>query len=198
MPQLSAEILSKFEEWYEEAYKRESIRENNAVNLATADENGRVSNRMVLLKNYDASGFVFYTNLQSRKGQQLQANPWASMCFYWEALSKQIRIEGQVKPVTDEEADAYFNSRPLKSRIGAWASKQSQPLESKAALLKEVAKQGTRFVTEEVPRPPYWSGFRIQPERLEFWQAGEFRIHDRVCYEWDDSLKKWRRMLLYP
>lgn len=198
MPELPLAALHQFTEWFNEAGDHKHVRENNAVNLATASAAGQVSNRMVLLKSYDKDGFVFYTNLESRKGGQLAENPHASMCFYWEALAKQIRIEGRVEPVTDAEADAYFNSRPLKSRIGAWASKQSRPLKSKDALLKEVAKQGIRFATETVPRPPYWSGFRLVPTRIEFWKAGEYRIHDRLCFEWDEAQEEWHKILLYP
>jgi pyridoxamine 5'-phosphate oxidase len=198
MPALAENILEKFDQWFAEAEHHPQIRENNAMNLATANREGYVTNRMVLLKEHDAQGFVFYTNLESRKGQHLLTNPRASLCFYWEPLSKQIRIEGQVQEVSAQEADAYFNSRPLKSRIGAWASKQSRPLQSKQALLKEVAKQGARFVTQEVPRPPYWSGFRLIPDRLEFWKAGEYRIHDRICFQWNEAQARWDESLLYP
>lgn len=185
-----------FAAWFAEAGAHKAIAEANAVCLATATPEGQPSARMVLMKDWDERGFVFFTNLESRKGGELAANPQVAMCFYWEPLSKQVRIEGRVEPVSAAEADAYFNSRPLKSRIGAWASKQSRPMESKNALLAEVAKQAARFVTEDVPRPPFWSGFRLVPERMEFWQKGEFRIHDRHCFTREGEA--WQHVLLYP
>lgn len=189
--------FSHFKNWFAEAEKNKAIKEANAVNIATSTASGRPSNRMVLMKGYDESGFVFFTNLTSKKGRQIEENPYASMCFYWEPLFRQVRIEGKLEPVSAQEADDYFNSRPLKSRIGAWASKQSQPLESKATLMKDVAKQATRFVTEDVPRPPFWSGFRLVPDYIEFWQKGEFRVHDRDCYI-KNSEGNWTHTLLYP
>ncbi len=185
-----------FDKWFNEAKSHKGVLEAEAMNIATATKDGAPSNRMVLLKDYDDRGFVFYTNLESRKGSQLQENPKASLCFYWEAMGRQVRIEGDITPVTSEEADAYFNSRHLKSRIGAWASKQSKPLKNRAELLKRVAEYGTKMATGKVERPPFWSGFRIVPNRMEFWQKGEYRIHDRTCYELKEG--KWESGLLYP
>lgn len=185
-----------FGAWFEEASAHPAIAEANAMCLATATPEGLPSARMVLMKEWDARGFVFFTNLESRKGQEIATNPHAALCFYWESLSKQVRIEGALAPVSVEEADAYFRSRPLKSRIGAWASKQSRPLENRAALLADVAKHAARFVAEDIPRPPFWSGFRLIPERMEFWQKGEFRIHDRHCFTREGE--GWRHALLYP
>lgn len=189
-----------FAKWFEEADDHKSIKEANAMNIATSTSEGKVSNRMVLLKNYDDRGFVFFTNLSSKKGQQIEQNKYASICFYWEPLSKQVRIEGVLEPVSEQEADDYFNSRPLKSRIGAWASKQSQDMESKAKFISEVAVQASKFVTEDVPRPPFWSGFRLVPHYMEFWKAGEFRIHDRDCYRREEGnpSAEWQHNLLYP
>lgn len=185
-----------FGAWFAEASAHPSIAEANAMCLATATPQGLPSARMVLMKEWDAQGFVFFTNLESRKGQEISANPHAALCFYWESLSKQVRIEGTLAPVSAEEADAYFHSRPLKSRIGAWTSKQSRPLENRAALLAEVAKHTAKFVTDDVPRPPFWSGFRLTPQRMEFWQKGEFRIHDRHSFTREGE--SWRHTLLYP
>lgn len=197
MPQPHQDPFAYFTRWFDEAQAHAGIAEANAVNLATSGANGRPSNRMVLLKSYDAQGFVFYTNLQSRKAGQLQENAFAAMCFYWEVLGKQIRIEGSITPVSDAEADAYFASRPLKSRIGAWASQQSKPLKSQAALLAEIAKQTARFATQTVPRPEHWSGFRLVPDRMEFWQKGEYRLHQRECFTREKG-EDWQSQLLYP
>lgn len=186
-----------FEQWFADASGHPGIEEANAVCLATATPDGRPSSRMVLMKGWDRRGFLLFTNMESRKGKELAANPHAALCFYWEALARQVRVEGVVTPASTEESDAYFHSRPLKSRIGAWASKQSQPLESKTALMADVAIQAARFVTQDVPRPPFWSGFRLVPERIEFWQKGEFRIHDRHCYTRTGE-DTWRHELLYP
>lgn len=189
--------IDYFGQWFDEAQQCKDISEANAVSLATTSSDNKPSNRMVLLKGYDKEGFSFYTNLGSRKALQLEETPFAAMCFYWEPLGKQVRIEGHVVAVSDEQADEYFASRPLKSRMGAWASKQSQPLESQAILLKEFAKQTVRFATQEVPRPPFWSGYRLVPNRMEFWQKGEYRLHERLCYLLDES-GNWRTELLYP
>ena len=194
---LPEEAFSTFKAWFEEASGHKDIKEANAVNLATACRDGMPSNRMVLLKDYDEEGFVFYTNLNSHKGRQLKENPFASMCFYWEPISKQVRIEGFVVDVDATEADEYFASRPLKSRIGAWASKQSQPLDSQATLMKEIARQTARFVTQDVPRPEHWSGFRLVPCYMEFWQKGDYRVHQRISYLCDEE-GNWKSQLLYP
>ncbi len=186
-----------FAQWYEDAKQHPAIEEANAVNLATATADGKPSSRMVLMKGWDARGYLLFTNLESRKGKELAQNPYAALCFYWEPLARQVRVEGRIEPASDEESDAYFNSRPLKSRIGAWASQQSRVLESKAALIAEVAKHTARFATQDVTRPPFWAGFRLVPERFEFWQKGEFRIHDRHCYTRLPG-GEWKHTLLYP
>lgn len=186
-----------FAQWYAEAEAHEGIAEANAMCLATATADGFPSARMVLMKGWDERGFSFYTNLESRKGRELAGNPHAALCFYWEELAKQVRVEGVVESASAEESDAYFHSRPLKSRIGAWASKQSQPLESKAALIAEVAKQTARFATQDIARPPFWAGFRLVPQHMEFWQKGEFRIHDRHCFM-RQADGAWEHTLLYP
>ena len=184
-----------FQAWLEEAEEKE-INDPNAVALATADGQGRPSVRMVLLKGFDESGFTFYTNLESRKGEQLIANPWAAMLFHWKSLRRQVRIEGPVNPVTPEKADAYFNSRPRQSRIGAWASHLSRPVESRLALEKRVARFAAKYAVGSVPRPPYWSGFTLEPQRIEFWQDGAFRLHDRaLCLRQDGG---WQKQRLYP
>lgn len=186
-----------FSDWYQQADRHAGIDEANAVNVSTATVNGRPSSRMVLLKSFDESGFVFYTNLGSRKAQQLSQNPFAAMCFYWEPLARQVRIEGRVSAVDPKKADAYFESRPFKSKIGAWASKQSQHLDHQSTLLKEIARQAARYVAKDVPRPPFWSGFCLEPDYFEFWQRGEYRLHKRHCYMRDDS-GHWKTQLLYP
>ncbi|MFZ1741342.1 MAG: pyridoxamine 5'-phosphate oxidase [Pontixanthobacter sp.] len=186
-----------FAAWYSEARAHSGIADASAVNLATSTGESRPSSRMVLLKDYDAQGFVIYTNLGSRKATELAGNPNAALCFYWEPLGKQIRVEGVAARVGDNEADAYFASRPLASRVGAWASKQSTRLESRAKLLARVARYTASFAVGEVNRPPFWSGFRIVPDRMEFWTNAEYRLHDRIVFEKADS-GDWRRYLLYP
>ena len=185
-----------FDKWFNEATEHKGIKEPDAMNIATSTKDGAPSNRMVLLKDYDDRGFVFYTNLESRKGEQIKENPKASLCFYWEPMGRQIRIEGDIEQVSDDEADEYFNTRHLKSRIGAWASKQSRPLKNKSELLKRVAEYGAKTATGKVSRPSFWSGYRIVPNRMEFWQKGEYRIHDRVCYKLNEG--NWESGLLYP
>ncbi len=184
-----------FADWMAAAERRE-INDANAMALATADAQGRPSVRMVLLKSWDPRGFVFYTNLESRKGVELAANPFGALCLHWKSLKRQIRAEGAVAPVTDEEADAYFSSRPRSSRIGAWASRQSRPLTGRFELERRVAELTARFGIGAIPRPPYWSGFRLVPERIEFWEDRPFRLHDRFAYVKDGEI--WRRDTLYP
>lgn len=171
-------------------------RDATAMTLATVDADGMPSARMVLLKGFDARGFVFYTNLESRKGRQLRAHPKAALVFHWKSLNRQIRLEGEVAPVTAAEADAYFASRPRDSRIGAWASAQSRPLAGRFELEKKVAEYVLKYALGEVPRPPYWSGFRLSPRRIEFWQEGTFRLHDRLVYYRDGD--SWRTERHYP
>ncbi|MSP67588.1 MAG: pyridoxamine 5'-phosphate oxidase [Alphaproteobacteria bacterium] len=187
--------LDLFREWYAEA-GRLDLGEPTAVALATASASGRPSARMVLLKGAEADGFVFYTNLESRKGQDLQENPQAALLFHWHPLRRQIRIEGPVEPVSAAEADAYFASRQRDSQIGAWASSQSRPLPGRFALEKEVAATAVRFGFAAVPRPPFWSGYRLRHTYLEFWNHGAFRLHDRLVYHRQEG--GWRTEWLYP
>jgi pyridoxamine 5'-phosphate oxidase len=184
-----------FAEWMAEAEKTEP-NDPNAMCLATCTPDGRPSARMVLLKGQDARGFVFYTNLESRKGGELAANPEAALCFHWKTLARSVRVEGAVEPVSDAEADAYYASRARGSRIGAWASRQSRPLEGRWALEKAVAEVTLRFGVGEIPRPPFWSGFRVLPRRIEFWRDMPFRLHERRVFHRDGET--WREEALYP
>ena len=187
--------FAHFESWMAEAAKSEP-NDPNAVCLATATPEGLPSARMVLLKGLDPRGFVFYTNLESRKGGELAANPQAALCFHWKTLHRSVRVEGAVEPVTGAEADAYYASRARGSRIGAWASKQSRPLESRFALEKAVAEYTMKFGLTEIPRPAFWSGFRVVPRRIEFWRDMPFRLHDRQVFHRDGA--GWRVEALYP
>jgi pyridoxamine 5'-phosphate oxidase len=184
-----------FKKWHDDGLQLD-VAEKYAVALATATKDGRPTVRMVLCKHWDDRGFVIYTNLESAKGSQLTSNPFASLCFYWDELKRQVRVEGRVEPVTVDEADAYFASRPRDSQIGAWASEQSRPMESSGDLLKRVAQFGLKFGLGKVPRPPHWSGFRIVPDRIEFWEGKAFRLHDRFEFCADDG--QWRRQSLFP
>jgi pyridoxamine 5'-phosphate oxidase len=183
-----------FSAWFAAADKAEKAAE--AMSLATVTPEGEPDVRIVLLKEFGRDGFVFYTNTLSRKGKELAANPHAALCLFWKSLGRQVRIRGKVGPVTDAEADAYFASRPRDSRIGAWASQQSQPLESRAVLMARVAEVEARHPGDTVPRPPHWSGYRLVPERIEFWQEGAFRLHDRV--EFTGAPGGWTRTRLNP
>jgi pyridoxamine 5'-phosphate oxidase len=165
--------------------------------LATVDNGGLPDVRMVLLKGFDHNGFVFYTNLESRKGTELAQNMKAALCFHWKSLRRQVRVRGPVERVSDAEADAYFASRPRGSRIGAWASKQSRPLESRFALEKAVAEYTAKYPLGEIPRPPHWSGFRIVPQMIEFWADRQFRLHDRVVFD-RTAEGGWKKARLYP
>ena len=191
----ASEPFSLFAEWLAEASRSEP-NDPNAMALATVDADGLPDVRMVLLKGQDQGGFVFYTNLESAKGTELTGQPKAAAVFHWKSLRRQVRLRGAVTRVTDEEADAYFASRARDSRIGAWASQQSRPLESRFALEKAVAKQAARFAIGEIPRPAYWSGFRITPIQMEFWQDKPFRLHDRVRFTREGD--GWQRHRLYP
>lgn len=172
--------------------------EPTAMTLATAGSDGRPAARTVLLKGFDADGFVFYTNFNSRKGRQLADNPQAALLFHWKHLRDgvQVKIEGTVEPVSAAEADAYFASRPRGSQIGAWASLQSQPLAARALFEQRIAETEARFDGKDVPRPPHWSGFRVVPERIEFWYGARFRLHERACYTRDGET--WSVTALYP
>ena len=187
--------IDLFSEWYAGAEDC-GLKEPTAVMLATADTEGRPSARMVLLKGYDAKGFVIYTNLESRKGQQLSANPNAALCFHWMPLGRQVRVEGSVSLISDSEADSYFASRPRDSQIGAWASSQSAPLKGMLALERQVAKFALKFGVGKVPRPEHWSGFRLLPKRIEFWQHRASRLHERLLFE--RVSEDWTKQRLYP
>ena len=184
-----------FDEWMREAEASE-INDANAMTLATATADGAPSARMVLLKGIDDRGFVFYTNLDSRKGGELAANPRAALCFHWKSLRRQVRVTGAVEPVSGEDADAYFESRPRGSRIGAWASRQSHPLASRRELIAEVARHTARFGLGDIPRPSNWSGFRVVPDTIEFWRDRPFRLHDRLVYSRAET--GWRMKRLFP
>lgn len=179
-----------------EKAKRTDLPEPTAMTLATASPDGHPMARTVLLRGVDERGLTFFTNLGSRKGQQLRANPRAALCFYWPPLAEQVLVEGTVQPVTDEEADAYWASRHRDSQIGGWASRQSERLPNRFTLLRRVVSRVARFGVSPVPRPPFWSGFRIQPQRIEFWSSRPARLHERRCYQLVNG--EWETFLLYP
>jgi pyridoxamine 5'-phosphate oxidase len=179
-----------------QAVDRSRLPDPTAMSLATVSIDGSPSVRIVLLKGVDERGFVFFTNLNSRKGRELMATPRAALCFYWPALDTQIRIEGAVEPVSDAEADAYFASRARESQVGAWASQQSEPLASMDDLRDRVAAIEDLYANQPVPRPPYWTGRRVRPERIEFWKAGAHRLHERRLFERDGD--RWTLRRLFP
>ena len=189
------EPFAPFARWFELAATSEPLAET--MTLATATRDGMPSVRAVLLKGADRRGFVFYTNFESRKAEELFANPRAALCFHWKSLQRQVRIEGVVSVVSDDESDAYFTSRPRDSQIGAWASDQSRPVADRTELERRFASFSRQYAEcAAVPRPAYWSGFRIAPERIEFWQERPFRLHDRVLFTRDGEI--WRKQRLFP
>jgi len=194
MPELS-DPIRRFAEIFAQV-QRVVLPESTAMVLATASAEGRPSARVVLLKGFDESGFVFYTNLESRKGRELAMNPFAALCFHWPPLEQQVRIEGRIAQVPDTEADAYFASRPRGAQIGAWASRQSRVLATREELEARVKAVEEKFAGAEVPRPPFWSGFRVIPERIEFWQSRISRLHDRTVYVRQNDA--WVMEKLYP
>jgi pyridoxamine 5'-phosphate oxidase len=191
------EPFGLFAAWMAEAVETEP-RDPNAMALATVGLDGLPDVRMVLLKGFDAQGFVFYTNLGSQKGRELDAAPKAALLFYWKSLNRQIRIRGLVESVTDAEADAYFATRPRGAQVGAWASKQSEPLESRLAFEKAIALYAAKFGLGAVPRPPHWSGFRVIPKAIEFWHDRPFRLHDRVEFRRERNGGPWSKVRMYP
>ena len=189
-----ADPLQQFEQWLSEAMAAE-VPEPNAMTLATVGPDLRPSTRVVLVKGFDAQGIVWYTNYDSRKGRQLAGNPFAALQFHWVELERVVRIEGRVEKVNDAESDAYFKSRPLDSRIGAWASPQSQVISGRSVLVANAAKYGAQFLLQP-PRPPHWGGFRLVPDTWEFWQGRKSRLHDRLRYRLDQG--QWQRERLAP
>ena len=194
--------LVLFARWMKEAEKSE-VNEANAMALATADDQGRPNIRMVLLKSWDEAGFVFFTNKESAKGGELAAHPFAALCLHWKSLRRQVRLRGAVSEVAAAEADAYFASRPKDAQIGAWASAQSRAMEGRFVFEKEIAKYAAKYALTAVPRPPYWTGFRVTPFEIEFWRDKPFRLHDRLVYRRalssdEKSGGPWRTERLFP
>lgn len=199
---LKDDPFALFETWLAAAQKSE-INDPNAMAIASVDEDGLPNVRMVLLKGLDAAdvpdrGFVFYTNFEGTKGRELLAHPKAALVFHWKSLERQVRVRGKVSVVSDAEADAYYASRPRLSRIGAWASDQSRPLEGRFALEARVAKMTAKHAIGEIPRPPHWSGFRVTPVEIEFWHSRPFRLHDRVVFRRKDAHSPWTKTRLFP
>ena len=188
--------IELFKMWFSEAEKNE-INDPNAVAVATSDKNNQPNVRMVLLKGLSDKGFVFYTNFNSKKGEELKNNSKASLCFHWKSLRRQVRVLGKTEEVTSAEADKYYNSRPYKNKIGAWASSQSKDLDKRETFLKKIKEFENKYSDQNfVPRPPNWSGWRVEPKEVEFWLDGEGRIHERLVYTKENG--KWKKKLLYP
>jgi pyridoxamine 5'-phosphate oxidase len=186
----------QFRTWFDEALAA-NLHEPNAMTLATSTPHGRPSVRVVLLKGFDERGFVFYTNYEGRKGEELEANPYCALLFYWGELERQVRVEGRVGRLPDEESDAYFAGRPRGSQLGAWASEQSRPVKDRGALEERLRELEAEYEGREVPRPPFWGGYRVEPEVIEFWQGRENRLHDRLRYRRSGN-GGWRRERLQP
>ena len=189
--------MAIFDAWMEEAKKTEP-NDANAMAIASVDAQGRPDVRMVLLKDASRDGFVFYTNIESAKGRELLGQPHAALCFHWKTLRRQVRVRGSVMQVSDAEADAYFATRAKDSQIGAWASAQSRPMEGRFVFEREIAKYAAKYALTKVPRPPYWSGFRVMPLQIEFWRDRPFRLHDRLVYLRDTPSAPWRTERLFP
>lgn len=193
----SDDPIAQFRAWQSEAAEKE-LNDPEAMALATADASGFPDVRMVLLKGVDQRGFVFYTNSESAKGEELAANPRAALCMHWKSLRRQVRVRGIISNVSDEEADAYFATRPKDSQIGAWASAQSRPLEGRFVFEKEIAKFAAKYALTKVPRPPYWLGYRLAPLSIEFWRDRPFRLHDRLVYRRENLESNWETVRLFP
>ena len=189
------EALKRFDDLMDRA-RESNLNEPNAVNLATVDASGRPSSRVVLLKSADEKGFSFYTNTSSRKADHLIDNPQAALCFFWDPLMEQVRVEGVVESVSEEEADDYWSTRHVESQLSAWASRQSAELNDRATLERRVEEYRDEFEGQDIPRPPFWSGYRLKPDRIEFWRMLPHRLHERVCYRSIDG--SWKVSLLYP
>lgn len=194
--QLHADPVDQFEAWFADARARSRLELPETMCLSTVDEEGRPQGRVVLLKAVEEGGFVFYTNLHSPKSRHLERRPWAALTFFWEGLGRQVRIQGEVEPVEDRTADDYFRTRPRGSQLGAWASDQSAPLESRKELERRFEEEEARFEGRDVPRPPHWSGLRVRPRVVEFWQGRPDRLHDRFRYTREDE--GWRIERLSP
>ncbi len=192
---VDSDPFTEFRIWMDEALESQ-VNEPTSMTLSTVASDGRPSSRVVLLKGYDSGGFVFFTNYNSRKGRELAENPYAVLNFFWPELERQVNISGRTSKVSAEESDEYFRSRPFTSRVGAWASNQSEKIDSRMTIMIKAAKLLVRYASGNVPRPPHWGGFRLVPDRFEFWQGRESRLHDRICYELKDDL--WEIVRLSP